>query len=177
MARVEVLAPADYAAAVPALAEVLSACVESGAGVSFMQPFPPEAAARFWQGLVPRVAEGCIVVLAAYDGERLNGTVQLQLVQMPNQPHRAEVAKLLVHPAARRPGVAEALMRRLEAEALARDRRLLTLDTAGEEADRLYRRLGYTAVGIIPGYALWPTGSYSDTTVFYKWLTEPRPRL
>jgi len=170
MATIEVLAPAAYEAAIPALAEVLSACVEAGAGVSFLQPFPPAEAARFWQSLVPRVAAGAILVLAALDGGRLRGTVQLQPVPMPNQPHRAEVAKLLVHPEARRRGLAEALMRRLEAEARRLGRSLLTLDTAGPEADRLYRRLGYTAAGVIPGYALMPDGELCDTTFFWKQL-------
>lgn len=170
MARIEVLTPAAYAAAVPDLAEVLAACVEAGAGVSFMLPFGPEAAARFWEGLVPRVAQGTIVVLAARNGDRIDGTVQLHLIITPNQPHRAEVAKLLVHPRARRQGLAEALMRRLEEEARRRGRSLLTLDTAGDVADRLYRRLGFQAVGVIPGYAFWPDGSLSDTTIFYKQL-------
>lgn len=170
MASIEILAPADYAAAVPDLAEVLSACVEAGAGVSFMQPFPPAAAATFWQSLEPKVADGTIVVVAARRGGRIDGTVQLQLVATPNQPHRAEVAKMLVHPRARRQGLAEALMRALEAEARRLGRRLLTLDTASDVADRLYRRLGFQEVGTIPGYAYWPQGGLSDTTIFYKWL-------
>ncbi|HKY94624.1 MAG TPA: GNAT family N-acetyltransferase [Kiloniellales bacterium] len=170
MATIGAIAPAEYAAAVPELAEVLSACVESGAGVSFMLPFPPAAAAEFWRGLTPRVADGTILVLAARNGGRIDGTVQLQLVSIPNQPHRAEVAKMLVHPRARRQGLAEALMLRLELEARRRSRRLLTLDTASDVADRLYRRLGYHEVGVIPGYAYWPDGRLSDTTIFYKWL-------
>lgn len=173
MASIDVIAAADYGAAIPELAEVLSACVEDGAGVSFMQPFPPAAAATFWAGLAPRVAEGTIVVLAAKHGGRIEGTVQLQLVTIPNQPHRAEVAKLLVHPRARRQGLAEALMLRLEQEARRLGRSLLTLDTAGEAADRLYRRLGYRDVGVIPGYAYWPDGRLSDTRIFYKWLEAP----
>lgn len=171
MASIDVIAPADYGAAVPDLAEVLSACVEAGAGVSFMLPFPPSEAAGFWQGLAPRVAEGTILVLAARnDRGCIEGTVQLQLVTAPNQPHRAEVAKMLVHPRARRQGLAEALMRRLETEARRLGRRLLTLDTAGDVADRLYRRLGFQEVGTIPGFAYWPDGRLSDTTIFYKWL-------
>jgi len=173
MATIEILAPAAYAAAVPELAEVLSACVEAGAGVSFMLPFPPSEAAAFWRSLAPRVAEGTILVLAARNAEgRIDGTVQLQLVGTPNQPHRAEVAKMLVHPRARRQGLAEALMRALEAEARRLGRRLLTLDTASDVADRLYRRLGFREVGTIPGFALWPQGGLSDTTIFYKWLDE-----
>lgn len=172
MASVDVVAPADYAGAVPGLAEVLSACVEDGAGVSFMHPFPVAEAARFWAGLTPKVADGTILVLAARNGGRIDGTVQLQLVTTPNQPHRAEVAKMLVHPRAQRQGLAEALMRRLETEALARGRKLLTLDTASDVADRLYRRLGFQEVGSIPGFALWPDGRPSHTTIFYKWLAQ-----
>jgi len=175
-APVETLSPAGYDAAVPQLADVLSACVEAGAGVSFMQPFPPAEAARFWKGLATRVADGTIVVLVARNGGRIDGTVQLQLVGTPNQPHRAEVAKMLVHPRARRRGLAEALMRQLETEARRLGRGLLTLDTASDVADRLYRRLGFQEVGTIPGYAYWPQGGLSDTTIFYKWLDGfPRP--
>jgi GNAT superfamily N-acetyltransferase len=170
MVAVAALAPAEFDAAVPDLAEVLSLCVEGGAGVSFLQPFPPEAAARWWRSLSQRVHEGSIVVLTAREGAALLGTVQLHPAPQPNQPHRAEVAKLLVHPGARNRGIAEALMRRLEQEALARGRWLLTLDTASGAADRLYRRLGWNEVGRIPDYALWPDGRLSDTTVFYKRL-------
>jgi ribosomal protein S18 acetylase RimI-like enzyme len=177
MAEVAVLTSGAFAAAVPALAEVLSSCVAAGAGVSFMHPFPPEAAAAWWRSLAARVETGAIVVLAARQGSLLQGTVQFHPAPQPNQPHRADVAKLLVHPRARNRGLAEALMRRLEQEALARGRSLLTLDTAGEAADRLYRRLGYREVGAIPGYAFWPDGRLGDTTIFYKWLTDSRPRL
>lgn len=158
-------------AALPALAAVLADCVAGGAGVSFMQPFSEAEALAWWQSLLPAIAAGRIILLAAEDADGIAGTVQVHPAQQPNQAHRADVAKLLVHRRARRQGLAEALMRRAEQEALGRGRPLLVLDTVpGTAADRLYRRLGWQAVGIIPGYARLPEGPLGDTCLFYKWL-------
>ncbi len=169
---VERLDRAAAEAALPALAEVLADCVAGGASVSFMQPFTVAAALAWWQGLLPSVAAGELLLLVARDaGGQIAGTVQLKPAPQPNQTHRADIAKLLVHRRARGQGLAAALMRRAEQEALALDRRLLTLDTVpGTAAERLYRRLGWQAVGAIPGYARLPEGPLCDTLLFYKWL-------
>lgn len=168
---VELLRGAAAEAALPALAEVLADCVQGGASVSFMLPFDAAAALRWWRGLLPAIERGEILLLAARDAAGLiAGTAQLHLRTPPNQPHRAEVAKLLVRRGARNQGLAEALMRRLEAEARAAGRSLLTLDTASQAAERLYRRLGYQEAGRIPGYALLPHGPPCDTVLFYKQL-------
>ena len=174
-AGIERLQGAAAEAALPALAEVLADCVSGGAGVSFMQPFDAAAALAWWRGLLPGIARGEIVLLAGRDAAgRIAGTVQLRPAPQPNQTHRADIAKLLVHRRARGQGLAERLMRRAEQEALALDRRLLTLDTVpGTPAERLYRRLGWQAVGVIPGYARLPDGPLADTLLFYKWLALP----
>ena len=153
------------------LADVLADCVAGGASVSFMQPFPPEAAARWWRGLLPRMANGEIVLLAALKNDRAVGTVQLHLSTPPNQPHRADVAKMLVHRSARRLGLARRLMVALEDEAHAAGRWLLTLDTVSDGAAApLYRSLGYQRVGSIPDYALMPDGPLCSTDIYYKRL-------
>jgi len=171
---IERLRGAAAEAALPALAEVLADCVAGGAGVSFMQPFGQDAALAWWQSRLPGIASGEILLLAARDATgRIAGTVQLRPAGQPNQAHRADIAKLLVHRRARGRGLAEALMRRAEQEALALGRPLLTLDTVpGTSAERLYRRLGWQAVGAIPGYARLPDGPLADTLLFYKWLAE-----
>ena len=154
------------------LAEVLVDAVAGGASVSFVQPFGAAEAVAYWRQVLAPVESGAIVLLAAVEADRVIGTVQLQLATPPNQPHRAEVAKLLVHSAWRGRGIAGRLMAALEREALARGRTLLTLDTlAGGTADRLYRCLGWTRVGVIPGYALLPEGGrLGDTAIFWKRL-------
>lgn len=155
------------------LGEVLHACVHAGASVSFVLPFSREEARAFWQEQVlPAVEAGKRrVVLARVAGE-IVGTVQLDLATPPNQPHRAEVKKLLVHPEARRRGIARALMQAVEEEARAEGRTLLTLDTVtGGAAERLYRSLGYVAAGGIPGYALnFDRSGIEGTTVMYQEL-------
>jgi ribosomal protein S18 acetylase RimI-like enzyme len=155
-------------AAVDELAEVLVDCVEGGASVSFMAPYTHEQAVAFFRGIAGAVERDEIVLLAARRNGRIVGTVQLGIKTPPNQPHRADVNKLLVHRAARKQGAGTALMRRLETAALARGRTLLVLDTASGDAERLYERMGWTRVGVIPGYALLPHGGLCDTTLFWK---------
>jgi ribosomal protein S18 acetylase RimI-like enzyme len=155
------------------LGEVLHAVVYAGAGVSFVVPFSPDQARAFWlDAVLPGVRTGTRRVLVARRAERIVGTVQIDLAVPPNQRHRAEVLKLLVHPAARRQGIARALMRSIEDVARSEGRTLLTLDTwTGGHAEALYRSLGYVAVGIIPRYARGSqTPDLEPTTIMYKEL-------
>jgi GNAT superfamily N-acetyltransferase len=134
-----------------------------------MWPFPREDAADFFRGVVEDVSQGDTVLLAARDGGRIVGTVQLGLAVPPNQRHRADVKKMLVHRAARERGIGAKLLQRAEDEAKARGRTLLVLDTCtGSEAERLYLRAGWNRVGAIPGYALWPDGRPCDAAIFWK---------
>lgn len=134
-----------------------------------MLPFTSADARPFWQRVAETAASGSPVVLGAFVDGVLAGTVQLVLVGMPDQPHRGEVAKLLVASTLRRRGVARSLMLALEREARARNRTLLTLDTAtGDAAEPLYETLGYVKVGVIPGYAMKPAGGLTATSIFYK---------
>ncbi len=161
------------------LAEVLHAVVHAGAGVSFFVPFSLDDARAFWIGKVlPGVRAGTRRVVVARYGPRIVGTVQLDLAVPPNQQHRAEVAKLLVHPSARRRGVARAMMVALEAIAQSERRTLLTLDTVtGSNAEPLYRSLGYIAVGVIPRYARGSlTPDLEAATIMYKELARPERR-
>jgi GNAT superfamily N-acetyltransferase len=149
------------------LAAVLFDCVDGGASVGYMAPFTLEDARAAMAGFT----DGSRVVLAAFDGDRLVGTAQLVPSPMPNQPHRGDVAKVLVHRAARGKGVASKLMERIEAEAESRGITVLVLDTVtGSAADRLYTRLGWQRVGPVPNYALTPDGAPCETTFFYKAL-------
>jgi GNAT superfamily N-acetyltransferase len=158
---------------VDTLAEVLHAVVHDGAGVSFVVPFSHEDARRFWiDRVLPGVRGGTRRVVIARDEGRIVGTVQIDLAMPPNQQHRAEVAKLLVHPSARRRGIAKALMQALEAVARSEQRTLLTLDTwTGGHAEVLYESLGYVTVGVIPRFARGSlTASLEPTTIMYKEL-------
>jgi ribosomal protein S18 acetylase RimI-like enzyme len=155
------------------LAAVLADCVEGGASVSYLAPFSHADARAAFSGFAADAASGRRVILAAFAGEELVGTVQVVLAVPPNQPHRGEIAKLLVHRSARRRGVAQILMEHAEAEARAEGKTLLVLDTVtGEAAERLYTRLGWTRVGVIPGYALYPDRRPCDTTVFWKRVSD-----
>lgn len=160
---IEAIDPIDEA---EALGDVLHACVHAGASVHFTLPFTREAAAEYWRGVRGRI------VLAAHEDGRILGTVSLILDTPPNQPHRAEVGKMLVHPDARRRGIARALMHELEALARREKRTLLTLDTvSGGEAEGLYRSLGYEFAGTIPDYALLPDGErLVPTSLYFKRL-------
>jgi GNAT superfamily N-acetyltransferase len=154
-----------------ALARVLEDCVEGGASVSFMSPFSRAEAAAFFEKVVEGVDRGERILLAAFIGSELVGTVQIITATPPNQPHRADVAKLLVHRSARGQGVADALMKRVEEASALAGKTLLVLDTVtGSTAERLYLRLGWNRVGVIPNYALFPDGRPCDTTVFWKQL-------
>ncbi len=162
------LAPEDIRRHLDDLSDILADCVPDG-GVSFMLPFTNADARPFWRKIAETAASGSLVVLGAFIDGVLAGSVQLVLVAMPNQPHRAEVAKLLVARRMRRKGVARKLMLALEAEARARNRTLITLDTAtGEAAEPLYQSLGYVRAGIIPDYAMKAAGGFTATTIFYK---------
>lgn len=159
---------AGLEAALPALAGVLHACVLDGASVGFVLPFSPDAAEAFWRETVlPPLAAGRRRLLVARTGDGIAGTVQLLHDMPPNQPHRAEVAKLLVHPAHRRRGIATALMAALEAEARGLGRSLLTLDTrTGDPSERLYRGLGWNTVGSLPGWCRDTASDRLDATTF-----------
>lgn len=157
----------------PALAEILVDCVERGASVSFMSPLAHEKALAFWQGVIEGVRRGERLLLVAEDSTgQVHGTVQVILAMPDNQPHRGDVAKMLVHSRARRRGLGEALMRAAENAAREAGRTLLVLDAVtGGDAERLYTRLGWQRVGVIPNFALWPKGGFCDTTYFYKTLS------
>ena len=153
------------------LSEVLVDCVAGGASVSFMSSFSHSEARRFFDKIASGVASGDTVLLAASLGGRIVGTVQLELDTPPNQPHRADVRKMLVHRSTRGRGVGAALMAAVEAEALRRGRWLLVLDTVpGENGHRLYLRAGWQQSGIVPDYALFPDGRLCDTAIMWKRL-------
>jgi len=165
------LGVAEVHAQLDGLAGVLFDCVAGGASVSYLAPFSHEHARSVFEAVAAEVEQGRRLVLAAFAGGDLVGTVQVILALPPNQPHRAEIAKLLVHRSGRRRGIAQLLMERAEAEARTEGKTLLVLDTVtGEGAERLYERLGWNRVGVIPGYALYPDGRPCDTTVFWKAL-------
>ncbi|MCC5976913.1 MAG: GNAT family N-acetyltransferase [Salinarimonas sp.] len=157
------------------LAGILHACVNDGAAVSFILPFGFEDASAFWRdSILPQVASGATILLAARDNAdgRLVGTIQLGIDTPANQPHRADLKKLLVHPRARRRGIARALITQLENVARACGRSMITLDTrTGDVAEPLYRAMGYEVAGIIPDYSLDVASTRLDsTTVLFKRL-------
>jgi GNAT superfamily N-acetyltransferase len=157
---------------IDALSEVLLDCVEGGASVSFMAPMSRDKAQKFWRDIAASVARGERIVLAAEAAAGvLVGTVQVVVNQPENQPHRGDVAKMLVHRSARRRGVGAALLAAAERCALDVGRTLLVLDTVTDgDGERLYARHGWQRVGEIPNYALFPDGRPTATTVFYKSL-------
>ncbi len=153
------------------LVDVLVDCVEGGASVSFMSPLTRERALAFWRRIARDVTTGARAVLVAEDETGICGTTQLILDQPENQPHRADLAKMLVHRRARRRGLGAALMREAEALAVEHKKTLLVLDTVtGSDAARLYETLGWIRCGDIPRYALFPTGGLCGTTVYYRIL-------
>jgi GNAT superfamily N-acetyltransferase len=168
---IEALDAAAATSAIARLSNILIACVDEGAGVSFLPPLTPEAAAEYWKGTARDVASGHHVLLAGWVNGVLAGTVTLALAWQQNQPHRADVAKLLVHPNARRHGIARRLMERLETEAARAGRTLLTLDTrGGDKAEQLYRSAGWREYGRIPGYAVLADGTPDEAVFFCKRL-------
>ena len=160
-------------AQVAALSDVLIDCVEGGASVSFMLPLTRERATAFWRRVANGVALGDRALLIAEDAQGICGTVQLVFELPENQPHRGDLAKMLVHRRVRRQGLGAALVTAAEATARECGKTLLVLDTVtGSPAERLYARLGWQRVGEIPRYALWPQGGFCSTTVFYRDLSD-----
>jgi GNAT superfamily N-acetyltransferase len=174
---IRTLGAAEAAAAVVALADVLIDCVHGGASVGFMAPLAQDRALAFWHGVARGVAQGERLLLVADDGTgAIAGTVQLVLAQPDNQPHRADVAKMLVHRRARRQGIAAQLLAAAEAAARAAGKTVLVLDTVtGGDAERLYQRAGWQRVGTVPNYALMPDGALCSTTYFHRQLAEATP--
>jgi GNAT superfamily N-acetyltransferase len=169
VAGTQVLDAASAASAERRLAELLCACVDAGVSVSYLPPLAPAVARGFWKRASTDVAAGTRILIAAWDDATLVGTVMVEFASSPNQPHRAEVQKLLVHPSARRRGLARALMLRAEQEARQAGRTLMTLDTrAGDAAEDLYRAMGWHEAGRIPGYALNADLTPCDTIFFWK---------
>lgn len=169
--RAAVLSPQEFRAAIPRLGEILSDAVNSGAGVSFMLPFSETQGAAYWTNQQAAVDAGAKFVFAALDGEMIAGTVTLDKAWPPNQPHRADISKMLVHRDYRRRGVGKLLLAALEAKARHLQLSLLTFDTvANSPAEAFYRNLGFTCIGYIPDYAMSPTGSLDATAIFYKRL-------
>lgn len=161
---------------VAALADVLLDCVEGGASVGFMHPLPRERAIAFWRLVADGVNLGRRALLVAEDELGICGTAQLVLELPENQPHRADLCKMLVHRRARRRGVGAMLVRAAEAAARDVGRTLLVLDAVtGGDAERLYQRMGWSRVGVIPNYALMPDGQPCSTTYLYRDLTADRP--
>lgn len=153
------------------LSNVLTDCVEGGATVGFMWPFTTERAEKFWHDATNAAAQGRRVIFVARNQQNtIMGTVSLIFAQADNQPHRADIGKMLVHRQARQQGLGAALMQAAEQKALELGKTLLVLDTASAEAKRLYTGQGWQAVGNIPNYALWPNGDYCETTYFFKKL-------
>lgn len=153
------------------LSEVLIDCVQGGASVSFMLPMTRPKAEAFWRDVAQSADRGERVVLVAEDGQGIAGTVQVVWAQPENQPHRGDVAKMLVHRRARRCGLGAALLSAAEQAAAAAGKTLLVLDTVTDsDGYRLYSRQGWQLCGEIPDYALWPDGRPCPTSVFYKAL-------
>lgn len=168
---IRVLSGPEAEARIGALADLLDDCVEGGASVSFMAPLGRETAEAFWREVAREVATSRRALLVVEDATgEVQGTVQLVLAQPENQPHRADLAKMLVRRSARRRGIGAALMRAAEEAAREAGKTLLVLDTASPDAERLYGRAGWIRVGTVPGYALLPQGGLCDTAFYYRQL-------
>ncbi len=168
---VRILEPDEYGRRIDRLAVLLQDAVASGAGVSFMMPLSMADARAFWQGLAPSVAAGqTLVFVVEHEGE-IAGCVLMQKSWAPNQPHRCDVAKLLVHRDYRRMKFGTALMRALETEARRQGLKLITFDAVAHgPVEKFYRGLGFTCIGVIPGYAYSGNNQLDDTAIFYKKL-------
>jgi GNAT superfamily N-acetyltransferase len=163
------VAAGEAEALVPRLAQILTDCVDGGASIGFMASFSRSEADAFWRGVLPAIAAGERVLLVAELDGVVVGTVQVVLALPPNQPHRGELTKMLVHRDGRERGVGAKLLAAAERIARERGKSLLVLDTFKDTAAyRLYRRCGWSEVGVIPRFALWPDGRFGDTVVFYK---------
>jgi len=168
-ATIRILDATGARAAIHDLCEVLSDCINGGASLGFMLPFEVKDGEGYWSDIADQVEKGGIILGVAEVDGRVVGTVQVGLASKPNQPHRGDLMKLLVHRSARGLGLSRKLMAAVEEEAARRGRSLLVLDTAtGSEAEKIYPRFGWQRVGVIPDYALWPQGGFCDTTIFYK---------
>ena len=175
MADVRRLTPFEARELLSELAGVLVDCVMGGASVSFMPPFGQSDAEEFFRKVAAGVEAGERILLAAFAEGRLVGTVQILTAMPPNQPHRAEVSKLLVRRSARGLGIGRRLMEEVEVQAASVGKTLLVLDTAtGDNAERLYERLKWVKAGVIPDFALLPDGTWTDTTIFWKRLGSGR---
>lgn len=169
--RLTHLSAKEALAALPDLAGILLDCIDGGASVGFMAGFSQAEAEAYWREVAAGVDAGAIVLLGVEWAGHMVGTVQLGLKQPPNQPHRADLKKLLVHRSARGAGLARRLLAAAEARARDAGKSLLVLDTAtGSPAETLYEKLGWRKSGVVPNYALWPDGRFCDTTIFYKAL-------
>ena len=177
MSDIRLLDAEETCARMAELADVLADCVTGGASVGFMAPYGVADALPFWEGVAVAVGEGATLLFAAEREGRIVGTVQVGMRQMPNQPHRADVKKLLVKQSERGRGIARALMAVAEAEAARRGKAVLVLDTAtGSPAETVYERFGWQRAGVIPDYALYPDGRFCATTFFYKRVGEGATR-
>jgi GNAT superfamily N-acetyltransferase len=165
--RIEEIGPVEL----DQLCDVLIDCVEGGASVNFMWPMTREKAEKFWRGASASLDRGERVLIVAEDSEGIVGTAQAVWAGPENQPHRADIAKMLVHRRARRRGVGAAVLAAAEDAARAAGRTLLVLDTASADAERLYERGGWRRLGAIPKYALLPDGPYCEAVFFYKDLS------
>ena len=169
MSDIRILDKAATIAALPELGHLFRETVRGGASMGYMLPFPQEESEAYWRGVAEAVDRGDVILLVVEDLGRIAGSVQLGIAMPPNQPHHADIKKLMVHPAARGRGLSRRLMDAAEAEAATRGRSLLVLDTAtGEPAEKIYQHLGWQEAGTIPGYALFPDGRPCDTTFYYK---------
>lgn len=175
---VHLLTHKEAHAAIPVLGGLLTACVEDGAGIGFILPLSQDKAEAFWRGRLADLETGSAFLMVAREGTAIAGVVMLCLAPQDNGPHRAEVAKLMVHPGHRRKGIARKLMQAIDGLARSLDRWLLVLDTVtGDRAESLYPTCGYRHVGVIPDYAYGSHGALDATTVFYKDLREQMPVL
>jgi GNAT superfamily N-acetyltransferase len=172
MFEIRRLTAAEARRHLPALAGVLLDCVRGGASVGFMESLSLSDAESFFEKVLQGVQNGDRILLAAFSDAQLVGTVQILVATPPNQPHRADVAKLLVLRAARGQGIGRRLMEHAEEASRLAGKSLLVLDTAtGDDAERLYLRLGWSKLGVIPGYAMYPGGAWGDTSFFWKRLS------
>jgi len=174
MSRIEITSLSASPKIVDMLSEIIVEVVTNGGSVSFMHPLAPETAKAFWNDSLAAAAIGKRVVLGAWDGEMIVGTVTVLLDCPPNQPHRAEIAKLMTRLSHRGQGIAVALMHAAEAMAIKNHRTLLVLDTAVDGgASALYDGLGFTLAGVIPDYALKPHGGLTGTKIYWKHIGDP----